>query len=430
MATAAPETSRSHLEERTREESSMNKSLTNIEWLNELEPGSLMSQNSTSGQSGKSDESGELVKRRKVHKSTGSTPPELRKPPFSYATLIAFAINSGPYKKMTLSQIYEWIETHFPFFKTAKSAWKNSIRHNLSLRDIFIREKRPPYDQGKGSYWMIRPGEEQKVLQTTFRELRQQQPFGPIQLQPHFQANGMAKLLPVLPSTPLIPPYGSFANQLQPQAYLTVPVSLDRSTMRPKERVILPKGPVQITLQQRTETETQVSETKIIGSAAEGVVNDHSYCSSMMHCKTDTEYLDNEVMFDQPDPYFGDYSDVNTRVSSPIVRSTPTKQTSPNYLSPDGSPGENRADSGDLNGSFGLQSMLISTPWKDDFLSLALQSLPNTPIRTGLTPTKGIDCDDLGSLRFLGLPGLTPLKQEDDGNDSLDVSSLERLLEL
>ena len=108
----------------------MNKSLTNIEWLNELEPGTLMSQNSTSGlQSGKSDStdgSGGPIKRRKVHESTGLTPPELRKPPFSYATLIAFAINSGPYKKMTLSQIYEWIETNFPFFKTAKSAWKVS----------------------------------------------------------------------------------------------------------------------------------------------------------------------------------------------------------------------------------------------------------------------------------------------------------------
>ena len=159
-------------------------------------------------------------------------------------------------------------------------------------------------------------------------------------------------------------------------------------------------------------------------------MNDHSYCSSSLHCKTEPDDLDDEVMFDQPDPYFGDYPDVNTRVSSPIVRSTPTKQISPNFLSPENSPDENKADSGDLNGSFGFQSMLVSTPWKDDFLSLALASFPNTPIGTGLTPTKGVDYDDLGSLKFLGLPGLTPLKSEDTENDSLDVSGLERLLEL
>lgn len=127
-----------HSERLKHQESLMNKSLTSIEWLNELEPSSLLAHDSTSGslirkRAATSEAHGESPKRRKIPVSTGTTPPELRKPPFSYATLIAFAINSGVGKKMTLSQIYEWIETTFPFFKTAKSAWKVSQGNSLNL---------------------------------------------------------------------------------------------------------------------------------------------------------------------------------------------------------------------------------------------------------------------------------------------------------
>lgn len=36
------------------------------------------------------------------------------KPRYSYATLITYAINSSPAKKMTLSEIYRWICDNFP----------------------------------------------------------------------------------------------------------------------------------------------------------------------------------------------------------------------------------------------------------------------------------------------------------------------------
>jgi len=48
------------------------------------------------------------------------------KPPYSYANLITFAVNSTQRKMMTLSEIYQWITDNFPYFKEAGNGWKVS----------------------------------------------------------------------------------------------------------------------------------------------------------------------------------------------------------------------------------------------------------------------------------------------------------------
>ncbi|KAI8975467.1 hypothetical protein BDF20DRAFT_787845, partial [Mycotypha africana] len=76
-------------------------------------------------------------------------------PPYSYATLIRYAIENSPNQKLTLSQIYDWVIEHYPYYATAGPGWKNSIRHNLSLNKCFVRTPRPVTEPGKGSYWKV-----------------------------------------------------------------------------------------------------------------------------------------------------------------------------------------------------------------------------------------------------------------------------------
>ncbi|KAJ3123661.1 Forkhead box protein J2 [Nowakowskiella sp. JEL0407] len=86
-----------------------------------------------------------------MHLETG----HMGKPPYSYATIITYAIATNAYKRMTLSEIYNWVLEKYPYYRTAGNGWKNSIRHNLSLNKSFIRIPRPVNQPGKGSYWTL-----------------------------------------------------------------------------------------------------------------------------------------------------------------------------------------------------------------------------------------------------------------------------------
>ncbi|CAL1573636.1 unnamed protein product [Knipowitschia caucasica] len=78
----------------------------------------------------------------------------------SYADLITKAIETSPEKRLTLSQIYDWMVKSVPYFNdkgdsNSSAGWKNSIRHNLSLHSRFVRIQNE--GTGKSSWWMLNP---------------------------------------------------------------------------------------------------------------------------------------------------------------------------------------------------------------------------------------------------------------------------------
>ncbi|XP_036310641.1 forkhead box protein M1 isoform X9 [Pipistrellus kuhlii] len=234
----------------------LNTSLTNIQWLGKMSSDGLGSCSIKQEMEGKENQHLEPSRVKVEEPPRGSTSWQdsvSERPPYSYMAMIQFAINSTERKRMTLKDIYTWIEDHFPYFKhMAKPGWKNSIRHNLSLHDMFVRETSA---NGKVSFWTIHPSANRYLtLDQVFKQQKRPNPElrRNVTIKTALPLGARRKMKPLLPrvSSYLVPIRFPVSQPLVLQPSVKVPLPLAASLMsselaRHRKRVrIAPKVPL------------------------------------------------------------------------------------------------------------------------------------------------------------------------------------------
>nr|XP_057925540.1 forkhead box protein D5 [Doryrhamphus excisus] len=175
----------------------------------------------------------------------------LVKPPYSYIALITMAILQSPMKKLTLSGICDFISNKFPYYRDKFPAWQNSIRHNLSLNDCFIKIPRETGNPGKGNYWSLDPASEDMFDNGSFLRRRKR-----------FKRNQAAFGKDGLMFSNYCPPFG----QPYPVPLQVVPLQ-DCVMMPPRSYHFVPQGSGKCSVPK--DLRTQLSTTEAAGRAAQ-----------------------------------------------------------------------------------------------------------------------------------------------------------------
>jgi len=137
--------------EEEEETSSLDDSLTNLQWLHNINiqditatsnttlseassvnDGSNNSDYDSQSESGDSKNSELLLKEPNIDYRNDPQ----HKPPYSYATLICMAMRETKKIKITLSAIYKWIKENFMYYRVADPTWQ--VRRLLQFNMFFV----------------------------------------------------------------------------------------------------------------------------------------------------------------------------------------------------------------------------------------------------------------------------------------------------
>uniref|UniRef100_A0A7I4NNG4 Fork head domain containing protein n=1 Tax=Brugia malayi TaxID=6279 RepID=A0A7I4NNG4_BRUMA len=97
-----------------------------------------------------------------------ATMEKAERPSLSYKDLIIEAIESSPEKRLKLNEIYQVIRMTHPYYRLRPDqwGWQNSIRHNLSLHDCFVKLplKQTSASGVVGHFWTVVPELDDKQM--------------------------------------------------------------------------------------------------------------------------------------------------------------------------------------------------------------------------------------------------------------------------
>lgn len=144
------------------------------------------------------------------------------KPPYSYVALISMAIQSCNEKRLTLNGIYDFITKNFPYYRNRENqGWRNSIRHNLSLHECFMKLPAKGGKNGKSHYWVLDPNHEVMFEEGNYRR-RRRRPVKKVTFPPsHHYQNPYARS-PYYPSAGLYSDYTGLSRAMNPTGWSTM----------------------------------------------------------------------------------------------------------------------------------------------------------------------------------------------------------------
>eukprot|EP00040_Diaphanoeca_grandis_P031344 m.187411 g.187411 ORF g.187411 m.187411 type:complete len:367 (-) comp32305_c0_seq1:567-1667(-) len=139
-------------EERQSKLFSPSSSLGSLAWLNRLVP--TMNELASQGEPSKR----RMVDEGDIYETNWATNQHTR-PPFAYSFLIYEAMKALNKDKVTLMEVYVEIANKYAYYRArnTETGWKNSIRHNLTVHDCFVKVNRnkDKGENGKGGFWTV-----------------------------------------------------------------------------------------------------------------------------------------------------------------------------------------------------------------------------------------------------------------------------------